>query len=131
MTEENETSIPKKVLCVEDDRDTCDVLHFVMTDYHFTAVHSVEEAEPLIETQSYDLYVLDNWLPDGSGIDLCKKIREKHATTPIVFTSAIGQRKEIDVAMEAGADRYLVKPYEPETLISTVKELLNDPNIKG
>ncbi len=129
MTEESATSIPRKVLCVEDDRDTCEVLHFVMTDYEFTAVHSVEEAEPFIESQSYDLYVLDNWLPDGSGVDLCKKIREKHPAAPIIFTSAIGQPKEIDLAMKAGADRYLVKPYEPETLVKTVKELLHDPSI--
>ena len=130
VTQESERSIPKKVLCVEDDRDTCEVLHFVMTDYEFTAVHSVEEAKPLIESQSYDLYILDNWLPDGSGVDLCKKIREKHTRTPIIFTSAIGQLKEIDLAMEAGADRYLVKPYEPEALIKTVKELLHDPSVK-
>ncbi len=127
MTKEIVTSIPRKVLCVEDDRDTCEVLHFVMTDYQFTAVHSIEDAEPLIELETYDLFILDNWLPDGSGVDLCRKIREQRATAPIIFTSAIGQRKEIGLAMEAGADRYLVKPYEPETLIKTVKELLDGP----
>ena len=125
MTEESKSSAIKRVLCVEDDRDTCDVLRFVMTDYDFTAVHSVAAAEKLIDETDFDLYVLDNWLPDGSGVELCEKIRSSGRRSPILFTSAIGQRQDIDVAMKAGADRYLVKPYEPETLLQTVKELLD------
>jgi DNA-binding response OmpR family regulator len=112
-------------LCVEDDRDTCEVLRFVMTDYDFTTVGTVSEARSLIESEHFDLFVLDNWLPDGSGIDLCESIRQSGSDAPIVFTSAIGQRQDIDAAAKAGADRYLVKPYEPETLVETVKELLN------
>ena len=115
----------KTVLCVEDDRDTCDVLRFIMTDYEFTAVHSMEEAEVLIGEETFDLYVLDNWLPDGSGIELCEKIRGSGSKAPIVFTSAIGQLRDIELAMNAGADRYLVKPYEPDALLGTVKELIN------
>jgi len=121
---ESNNSPLKKVLCVEDDRDTCDVLRFIMTDYEFIAVHTMEEAEVLIAEQTFDLYVLDNWLPDGSGIELCEKIRGSGSLSPIVFTSAIGQLREIELAMNAGADRYLVKPYEPDTLLRTVKELI-------
>ena len=125
MTNEPEKPRLKRVLCVEDDRDTCEVLRFVMTDYAFTPVHTVEAAEQFIKENHFDLYVLDNWLPDGSGVELCKKIRQSGSTAPIVFTSAIGQRLDIELAMEAGADRYLVKPYEPETLVRTVKELID------
>ena len=96
-----------------------------MTEYAFKAVHTVEEATQLIEDESFDLFVLDNWLPDGSGIELCKRIRESGNSAPIIFTSAIGQKKDIDLAVDAGANRYLVKPYEPESLLNTVKELLN------
>lgn len=115
----------QRLLCVEDDRDTCDVLRFVMTEYDFSAVDTVADAITLINARPYDLYVLDNWLPDGSGVELCKYIRESDPTTPIIFTSAIGQRKDIDLALEAGANRYLVKPYEPDALVHSVKELLN------
>ena len=125
MVKESSDQPLKKVLCVEDDRDTCDVLRFIMTDYEFTAVHSMEEAQALIAEQTFDLYVLDNWLPDGSGIELCEKIRGSGTRSPIVFTSAIGQLREIELAMNAGADRYLVKPYEPDALLRTVKELIN------
>lgn len=96
-----------------------------MTDYEFTPVHTVEEATRLIETEAFDLYVLDNWLPDGSGVEICKKIRASGNMSPIIFTSAIGRRQDVDLAVDAGADRYLVKPYEPESLIKTVKELLD------
>ena len=112
-------------MCVEDDRDTCEVLSFVMTDYEFIAVHSIEEADKLIAEKSFNLFVLDNWLPDGSGVELCERIRQSGSRAPIIFTSAIGQRKDIDLAMNAGADRYLVKPYEPETLVRAVKELID------
>jgi DNA-binding response OmpR family regulator len=125
VTSETDKSAPRRILCVEDDKDTCEVLRFVMTDYDFRTVSSVAAAEELIESEKFDIYVLDNWLPDGSGVELCEKIRRISPTLPIVFTSAIGQRQDIDLAMQAGADRYLVKPYEPETLVQTVKELLN------
>ena len=124
VTQEDQAS-PKRVLCVEDDRDTCDVLRFVMTNYDFHTVSTIANATELIDERPFDLYVLDNWLPDGSGVDLCKRIRESQPRVPIIFTSAIGQRRDIDQALEAGADRYLVKPYEPDTLLQTVKELLN------
>lgn len=112
------------MLCVEDDRDTCEVLKFVMTDFEFVAVTTISAAEQKIAEGQFDLYVLDNWLPDGNGVDLCERIRASGSRAPIIFTSAIGQRQDVDVAMNAGADRYLVKPYEPEKLVKTVKELL-------
>ncbi len=125
LVQEENKPAPKRVLCVEDDRDTCEFLRFIMTDYDFTAVSSVAEADQLLGSERFDLYVLDNWLPDGSGLDVCEKIRSVDSETPIIFTSAIGQRHDIDLAMQAGANRYLVKPYEPEMLVQTVKELLN------
>jgi DNA-binding response OmpR family regulator len=128
---EKTTSPLKRVLCVEDDRDTCDMLRFVMTEYEFTAVHSLEEAEEMIASSSFDLFVLDNWLPDGSGTELCEKIRRTDATIPIIFTSAISQRQDVDRAVAAGATRYLVKPYELERLIQTVKELLGPADNLG
>jgi len=116
------------VLCVEDDNDTCEVLKFVMKDFDFVAVDTISAAEEKIAEGDFDLYVLDNWLPDGNGVDLCERIRGSGSRSPIIFTSAIGQRQDVDVAMNAGADRYLIKPYEPERLVKTVKELLEQSN---
>ena len=115
----------KSILCVEDDVDTCEVLSILLRDYRFNYLHSLESAIPVMEKERADLYILDNWLPDGSGIDLCKKIRSLYPETPIIFTSAVARKADINEAMEAGADRYLLKPCEPETLQEVVKELLN------
>jgi len=95
-----------------------------MQDFEFVTVSTIAAAEEKIAEGGFDLYVLDNWLPDGHGVTLCQKIRASGSRSPIIFTSAVGQRQDIDIAMNAGADRYLVKPYEPETLVKTVKELL-------
>ena len=91
-------------------------------DFHF--VHTISGAEKMITDRPFDLYVLDNWLPDGSGVELCNWIRTNYADAPIIFTSAIAQRQDIATAMEAGANSYLVKPYEPDNLLRNVKELL-------
>ena len=126
MIQEGKKISRQRVLCVEDDRDTCEVLKFVMTDFDFVAVSTIADAEKKMAEGDFDLYVLDNWLPDGNGVELCERIRASGSRSPIVFTSAIGQRHDIDVAMNAGADRYLVKPYEPETLVKAVKDLLEE-----
>ena len=68
--------------------------------------------------------MLDNWLPDGSGIELCQTIRAQHPASPIIFTSAVGMKKDLDEAAAAGVDRYLLKPCEPDTLVKVVKELI-------
>lgn len=94
--------------------------------YELKFAHSIAEAEPLIADQEFDLYILDNWLPDGSGVELCKKIRRAKPDTPIVFTSAVAFQKSVDEATAAGANRYLVKPIEPDQLKQVVKELLSD-----
>jgi DNA-binding response OmpR family regulator len=112
---------------VEDDVDTCEVLHFLFRDYDISFSHTLESALPVIEGTDFDLYILDNWLPDGSGIDLCRTIRAKGSASPIVFTSAAAAGREVDAAASAGADRYVVKPCDPQNLHTIVKELLEKP----
>lgn len=118
------TSPKKRILCVEDDKDTCDLLSVLFSEYEVVFAGSLLEAFALIENQHFDLYVLDNWLPDGSGIEVCRKIHELKPHIPIIFTSAVGQKAEIKKALSAGAREYLVKPYEPEELQKIVKELI-------
>lgn len=116
----------KRILCVEDDKDTCELLALLFSDYEVIFAHSIGEAFALVEKQHFDLYVLDNWLPDGSGIEVCEQIHRLTPEVPIIFTSAVGHKAEIKKALAAGAREYLVKPYEPETLQKVVKELLSE-----
>ena len=118
------TNSSKKILCIEDDKDTCEMLSFLLSAYDFTFVHNPEEAFPLIEKEKFDLYILDNWLPGVSGVELCRKIRALNPDVPIIFTSAISSKADIQAAFNAGANKYLVKPCEPEELQKIVKDLI-------
>ena len=113
------------ILCVEDDRDTCELLSVLFPDYEVVFAHSAREGLRLFESRSFELCLLDNWLPDGSGIELCRKIRALDEHVPIVFASAAGFKSDIQAALDAGAHEYLVKPYEPEKLRKIVKKLLD------
>lgn len=119
------TEFLKTIVCVEDDMDTCEFLSILLREYKFDYFHTLATAMPALETHPADLYILDNWLPDGSGVELCRRIRTLYPLTPIIFTSAVAGNANIDEAMSAGADRYLLKPCEPETLQQIIKELLN------
>lgn len=115
----------KSILCVDDDRDTCELLQFVLEDYDFTSAHSFEDAFQLIESRRFDLYIFDNWMHDGSGIELCRKVRELGIETPIIFVSGAAQTRDAEEAFANGADKYLTKPCEPDLLKKVVKELID------
>jgi CheY-like chemotaxis protein len=120
------SSLPKTILCVDDDTDTCEVLGFLLSEYDFVFAHNLKDSSPLVHSRRFDLYLLDNWLPDGSGIQLCETIRGLYPESPIIFSSAIGLKEDLQRAFDAGANRYLVKPVEPDKLIEVIKELLGD-----
>jgi DNA-binding response OmpR family regulator len=115
----------RRILCVEDNQDTCEVVGFIFRDYEMVFAGTVADALPHIENEEFSLYMLDNWLPDGSGVELCKKIRSLRPDTPIIFTSGAGMKNDVELAMEAGADRYILKPIEPDNLRKIVNELLD------
>ena len=113
------------ILCVDDDRDTCELLQFVLDEYDFVSAHSVEDAIRLIESRQFDLYIFDNWLPDGSGVDLRRKVRERESKAPIIVVSGAAQAEDVQEAVASGANKYLTKPCEPDVLKKIVKELLD------
>jgi two-component system, OmpR family, alkaline phosphatase synthesis response regulator PhoP len=116
----------KQILCVEDDDETClliaNLLSLINCDV--MTVQSVKEALQKIEDEKFDLYLLDNWLPGGSGIELCQKIRETDTRTPIVFYSGAAYDTDKQEAMAAGAQLYLVKPTDISLLVTSIRELL-------
>jgi two-component system OmpR family response regulator len=116
----------KSIFCIEDDQDTCAFLSILLKDYDFNFTPSVVEATARIRQRSDDLYILDNWLPDGTGIDVCRDIRQIYPYVPIIFTSAAARELDIRDGLAAGANHYLLKPFEPEELRRIVKELLKE-----
>ena len=117
---------PRQILCAEDDEDTCELLTLVLGRSGHEVVSAYTAADALTKalTGKFDVILLDNKLPDGTGVDLCKQIREFDTSTPIVFYSADAFEREIDSAYNAGANAYLVKPVDPHELERTITSLL-------
>jgi len=114
----------KRILCVEDHADTCELLRFLLFDYEVLTVGTIAEALEVARTGRVDLYVLDTRLPDGTALELCQRIRVSDLRTPILFCSADTIEATRQQALQAGAQAYLTKPCEPEVLRQTVARLL-------
>ena len=125
--ESDHTLEPKRILCVEDHADTCNLYRVIlqMEGYAFEAVEDMPTATDRIQQQTYALIMLDNALAEGgSGLALCRQIRQADADTPVLFISGQAYPHEQAEALAAGANAYLTKPVDPSTLISAVRQLL-------
>jgi DNA-binding response OmpR family regulator len=115
--------LKKRILCVEDHVDTSTMLKYMLSDYELIAVGTVEEALASIQTAQFDFYLLDIKLPDGSGIDLCRKIRALYPTTPVIILTGAVTTHNWKAAFEAGASDFLSKPEGLERLEETLTRL--------
>ena len=115
-----------RVLYIEDHEDTRELVTIVLEQRSYDVVTSgtIASGLALAGSQSFDLYLLDSWLPDGSGLELCRKIREFDKATPIVFYSAAAYEIDRDRALQCGAQAYLVKPSHPSELCNLVTSLI-------
>lgn len=115
------------ILVVEDEIEIRDliVLHLKRAGYSVDAVGSAEEAAKQLEKQKYELVVLDWMLPGASGLEIAKKIRAKsdRDDLAILMVTARAEANDIVEGLDAGADDYLSKPFEPQVLIARVKAL--------
>lgn len=120
------TPYKKRILCVDDDEDTCSMLSGLLglVNFEVSTAGTAAEALEMIGDGHYDLYLLDNWLPGGSGAELCRTIRESDHSTPVVFYSGAALDSEREEALAAGAQAYLVKPGDLGLLVETVNGLL-------
>jgi DNA-binding response OmpR family regulator len=116
-----------RILYVEDHEDTRELLTMVLQDhdYEVLTVQTIEAALRMVHETKFDLYLLDSWLPDGSGIELCKKIRRVDPNTPILFYSAAAYEADQVSAILAGAQGYLIKPASFNDLCKLINALIN------
>ncbi len=113
------------VLYAEDNEDSGVMLMTLLglSDIDVCLARSVKEAFQTAQNRDFDLYLLDCIYPDGSGFELCKKLRKFHPQTPIVFYSAAAYETDREKGLNAGANAYLFKP-EVTTVASTIFNLL-------
>jgi len=121
----------KHILIVDDDARMRTLLGQFLQSHGFvtTEVHDTQEAREALDTFQFDLIILDIMLPNESGIEFAKKLRETPSTVAILMLSAMEDAKSRVLGLEAGADDYLGKPFEPQELTLRIKKLIQRSNI--
>ncbi len=115
-----------KILVVEDDRTIAQVLQLLLMRHNYAVDLAADGATgwEMAETYDYDLLLLDVVLPKLDGITLCQQIRAKGVKSPILLLTGQSGGRQKATALNAGADDYVVKPFDAEELIARVQALL-------
>ena len=115
-----------RVLCVDDHRDTSDMLQMLLSeeDYEVHTAATMQEACSMALNTPYDLYVLDKRLPDGTGLELCETLAKVTPSVPCIFYTGDAYEMHRREAFEAGAAAFVAKP-DIEGLINAVHQLLS------
>jgi two-component system, OmpR family, KDP operon response regulator KdpE len=108
-----------RILVVDDERQILRALKVILREAGYEAIEAatVEEALDRASVRPPDAAIIDLMLPDGSGVELCRRLREWSAM-PILVLSAIGEEDAKVEALEAGADDYVTKPFGPRELVA-------------
>ena len=115
----------KKILLVEDDLSLVGGLSFAVEKqgYAVDVVRTIRDAKNAWENGSYDLVILDVSLPDGTGLDFCKKVRQT-SKVPIIFLTAADEETDIIMGLDIGGDDYITKPFKLAVFLSRIHALL-------
>jgi CheY-like chemotaxis protein len=117
--------LPKKrILCVDDHTDICDLVGTVLQDYDVVSAYSMADALKQATAEKFDLYLMDYHLPDGTGLELCLLLRGFDTDTPILFATGTSSIIEAQV-ITAGAQGLIRKSVSfTDELKSRVSQLL-------
>lgn len=121
-----------KILLVDDEVELADPLSRLLSreGYDVDVATDGESGCDLASQGSYDLLILDWMLPGLSGLEICRKVRSRQDATPVLFLTAKDTLNDRVDGLDAGADDYLVKPFELRELLARVRALLRrSPNL--
>ncbi|MDE1145357.1 MAG: response regulator transcription factor [Azospirillaceae bacterium] len=118
-----------RLLLVEDERDlrTLTADHLARIGFTVDACGSLEEADDYISTADYDALILDRRLPDGDSVSLVRRLRSHRRKVPILMLTARSTLDDRIEGLDAGADDYLVKPFDLGELAARLRALLRRP----
>lgn len=113
---------PYHILLVEDDAVMREFVSGRLTaeGYRVSEAESITQAGMQLKQKNPDLIVLDIMLPDGSGLELCRDLRGI-TSAPILFLTSLGEKSQIILGLRAGADDYIVKPFDADELIARIE----------
>lgn len=119
----------KKILLLEDDITLSIGLEYTLKKEGFTVkkAKNLKEARANIEEEDFDLLLLDLMLPDGSGYDICKEVREKD-NVPVIFMTACDEEANVVLGLDLGGDDYIIKPIRIKELLSRINAILRRHN---
>ena len=126
---DSQSTPPPRILCVEDDGDTREMMIVLLSHEGFlvSAAGTGKDALDQARSNKFDLFLIDNRLPDLSGLELCRRFRQVDRTTPILFFSGVTQESERQAALESGAQGYLIKPADIEEVVIEIRRVLQSP----
>ena len=121
------TDEQKRILFVDDNEDTREMMTLLLDirGYKVITAGNIADALMLAARYSFDLYMIDNLLQDGTGVDLCRQLRTLNPLTPVLFYSGAGYDSDIRQAVDAGAGGYIIKPATVEEIEASIERLLN------
>lgn len=113
------------VLIVEDEANLADALAHILNErkYHVDVAHDGKKGLDWALTNMYDAIVLDVMLPGMDGIAVCRALRDKGVSTPVIMLTARSEVRDKVAGLDAGADDYLTKPFDPEELCARLRAL--------
>lgn len=116
-----------RILIIEDDLRVAELLQRGLKEHGFTPTLAYDgiSGKKLALQNDYDLIITDIILPKMDGIDLCRSLRQSKPNMPIIMLTALGTTDDKVDGFDAGADDYLVKPFEMRELIARIRALLN------
>lgn len=116
-----------KILIIEDDPRVAELIQRGLTEQGFapTLAYDGLSGKKLIDQNEYELVITDIILPKMDGLDLCKHIRDTQPEMPIIMLTALGTTDDKVEGFDAGADDYLVKPFEMRELLVRIRALMN------
>ena len=118
------------ILVVDDDAEIRNLLarYLIEQGYRCVLAADQRECEEVLAKEAPDLIVLDVMLPDGSGLDICRKLHSQEPVIPVILLTALKEDIDRIVGIELGADDYLGKPFNPRELIARIKAVLRRSN---
>jgi two-component system OmpR family response regulator len=114
-----------RLLVVDDDQEICSLitLYFQKHGFEVVAAYSAAEMHKALARGGVDLVLLDIMLPDASGLDLCREIRQT-TDIPVIMLTAVSDLADRVAGLEIGADDYVAKPFEPRELLARVRAVI-------
>ena len=118
------------ILLVDDEAEMIDPLSRILRreGYQVDVAYDGDRGSQLAREHSYDLLILDWMLPHRSGLDICQQVRSQGNYTPVLLLTAKDTIDDRVQGLDAGADDYLVKPFELRELLARVRALLRRPS---